>query len=195
MLEAFWPRLPRNLRRRRPALIERRGGGGRRQAPDAGEVFLPCEERKLAGERQGWKTKTRATRRVSSATRRPERHKASTALDTRRVAVGRGAQPHGMSSTAKSKMSHSCPRDVYTARGHTRDIWARRNWPVGHLANPGQLFVRLGGSGRPTDKVKSCECYRALLFWLLRNTVCAGAEWEAMRCEKREPVASGKAQN
>src|SRR5687768_105683 len=27
-----------------PALIERRGGGGRRQAPDVGEVFLPHEE-------------------------------------------------------------------------------------------------------------------------------------------------------
>ena len=61
--------------------------------------------------RQGWKTKTRANRSVLSAKRRAERHKASTALDTRRVAVGCGAQPHGISNTAKLKSSHSWPRE------------------------------------------------------------------------------------
>ena len=69
------------------------------------------------GEQQAWKAKNRATLRVLSATGRSERHKSPTALDTRRVAVGCGAQPHGRSSTAKLKISDgrakcSCPAQV-----------------------------------------------------------------------------------
>ena len=82
--------------------------------------------------------------------------KAPMALDTRRVAVGCGAQPHGMSSTAKLKMSHSWPRAVFVSKpsplnlpreGHSRAGGARRqSWRRGgggsrQATGAGEVFL------------------------------------------------------